>query len=285
MDHICEEVSSLHLKLGDMKSSIIHQVLTEIKSSLPALVTTALQEQLPGLLSATLKDYLPLILQESLQSHILTVFERLAKRQTKLNKNVVRHLNRQFNIFHVALSDRFAWLEMELSKTLKSDMGKSVTSLVKSGMKEVKDDLKSQAKYLRTFSMDVQSMQTQLNNIQSLLESAVIIGDTAEGEKTKKANDVNTAVTQGEHQSAKTLVESQGEQPADVKVANKESTPPASNNKPSEGKELVIHNSEKKKPVEDDSDKDDKQPLSKRFKILTPIPDILNPTPLNTFIP
>ncbi|GKA28782.1 hypothetical protein Tco_0715027 [Tanacetum coccineum] len=42
MDHICEEVSSLHSKLGDMKSSIIHQVSAEIKSSLPTLVTTAL---------------------------------------------------------------------------------------------------------------------------------------------------------------------------------------------------------------------------------------------------
>ncbi|GKE46328.1 hypothetical protein Tco_1477586 [Tanacetum coccineum] len=42
MDHICEEVSSLHSKLRDMESSIIHQVLAEIKSSLPALVTTVL---------------------------------------------------------------------------------------------------------------------------------------------------------------------------------------------------------------------------------------------------
>ncbi|GJX63378.1 hypothetical protein Tco_0296278 [Tanacetum coccineum] len=210
MDHICEEVSSLQSKLGDLL----------------------------GLLSITLKDCLPSILQESLQSHIPAVSKRLAERQTKLNKKVVKHLNRQFNIFHVAQSDRFARLETELSKTLKSDMGKSMISLVKSGMKEVKDDLKSQAKSLRTFGMDVQSMQTQLNNIQSLLESA------------------------GEHQSAETLVESQGEQPADVKVANKESAPLASNNKPSEGKELVVHNSEKKKPVEDDSDEDDNQPLS-----------------------
>ncbi|GJS24112.1 retrovirus-related pol polyprotein from transposon TNT 1-94 [Tanacetum coccineum] len=139
MDHICEEVSSLHSKLGDMESSIIHQVLAAIKSSLPALVTTALQEQLPGLLSATLKDCLPSILQESL-----------------------------------------------------------------------------------------------------LLESAVIIDDTAEGEKNKKAKDANPAATQGEQQSAELLVESQGEQPTDVKVANKESAPPASDNKSGEGKELII---------------------------------------------
>ncbi|GJZ52597.1 hypothetical protein Tco_0607112 [Tanacetum coccineum] len=77
-------------------------------------------------------------------------------------------------------SDGFARLEMELSKTLKSDMGKSLTSLVKSGMKE------------------------------SLLESAVIIDDTAEEEQNKKAKDANPVATQGEHQPAKAepLVES-----------------------------------------------------------------------------
>ncbi|GJZ55955.1 hypothetical protein Tco_0611148 [Tanacetum coccineum] len=130
MDHICEEVSSLHSKLGDMESSIIHQVSAEIKSSLPALVIAALQEQLPRLLSATLKDCLPLIIQESLQTHILasSVYQSLGK-----------------------------------------------------------------------FSLDAQSMQTQLNAIQSLLESAVIVDDTAEGEKIKKAKDANPATTQGEH--------------------------------------------------------------------------------------
>ncbi|GJW92216.1 hypothetical protein Tco_0169769 [Tanacetum coccineum] len=111
-------------------------------------------------------------------------------------------MNRQFNIFHVAQSDRFTRLEMKLSKTLKSDMGKPVTSLVKSGMKDVKDDLNSQAKSLGKFCLDIQSMQTQLNDIQSLLESAMIIDDTAEGEKNKKAKDANPAVAQGEQQSS-----------------------------------------------------------------------------------
>ncbi|GJW24637.1 hypothetical protein Tco_0038448 [Tanacetum coccineum] len=57
MDHICEEVSSFHSKLGDIESSIV-----EIKSSLPTLVTNALKEQIPEILSATLKDSLPLII-------------------------------------------------------------------------------------------------------------------------------------------------------------------------------------------------------------------------------
>nr|GEU78568.1 retrovirus-related Pol polyprotein from transposon TNT 1-94 [Tanacetum cinerariifolium] len=149
------------------------------------------------------------------------------------------------------VSDRiqFSMLETELSKTLKTDMGKSVTTLVKS----------------------------------------VIVDDTTEGRRIE-AKDPNPAATQGEPQSAEHLVRSQEEQPADLNIMNKESAPPASDTKPNEGKELVVHSSEEKKSeeimlVEDDSDEDDKQPLSKRFKIMTPIPDISNPTPLNTFVP
>ncbi|GJT95820.1 hypothetical protein Tco_1091338 [Tanacetum coccineum] len=55
-----------------------------------------------------------------------------------------------------------------------------------------------------------------------------------------------------------------------------------------EEKALVVHNLEEMKSegtvsIEDDLDDDelDKQPLSKRFKIITPIP---NPIPLNTFV-
>nr|GEY40939.1 hypothetical protein [Tanacetum cinerariifolium] len=216
LDHICEEVSYLNSKLDTMESSINHQVSDGIKSTLPALVTTALQEQLHGLLSNTLRDCLSSIIQESLQTYIQAYLKRL---------------------------------ETKLSKTLKSDMGKSMTNLVNSGMKKVRADLKSQA-----------------NDIQA------------------------PATTQGEPQSDEPLVECQGEQPADLNIKNKESAPSAFDAKQNEGKELVVHKSEEKKPeeiisVEDDSHEDDKQPLSKRFKIMTPILDIPNPTPLNTFVP
>ncbi|GJU18760.1 hypothetical protein Tco_1146726 [Tanacetum coccineum] len=90
MDHICEEVSSLHSRLEDLESSIAQKVSDEIKSSLPALVTNALKEQLPAILSASLRDYLPLIINESLQTHILVVSEQFAETQTYLNKNVVK---------------------------------------------------------------------------------------------------------------------------------------------------------------------------------------------------
>ncbi|GJX44613.1 retrovirus-related pol polyprotein from transposon TNT 1-94 [Tanacetum coccineum] len=127
MDHICEEFSSLHSKLRDMESSIVQPVFAEIKLSLPALVITALKEQLHGLLSATLKDCLPLIIKESLQTHIPAASKQFAEKQTKLNKKVVKHLNKQFNISHVAQSNRFVTLQKELSKVLKSELAKSVT--------------------------------------------------------------------------------------------------------------------------------------------------------------
>nr|GEX28057.1 hypothetical protein [Tanacetum cinerariifolium] len=197
LDHICEEVRSLHSNLGTMNSSIIHQVSDGIKSTLPAL------------------------------------------------------------------SDRFACLETQFSKILKSDMGKSVTSLVKSGMKEVKDNTNSQANSLGNFCLDAHSMQTQLNDIQSLLESAVLIDDTAEGEKNSKAIDTKPVATQG--------------------------APPASDDKLNEGTKLVVHNSEEMKSkgiisVDNDSYEDDKQPLSQRFKIMTHIPDIPNLIPLSNFV-
>nr|GEV01933.1 hypothetical protein [Tanacetum cinerariifolium] len=242
LDHICEEVSSLHSKLDTMESSIIHQVSDGIKCTLPAFVTTALQEQLRGLLSDILRDCLPSIIHESMQTYIQ------------------------------ASSEKFTRLETKLS------MGKSVTTLVKSGMKEVRTDLKSQAN-------DIQYMQTQLNDIQSLLESAVIINNIAEGEKNKKAKDPSPATTQGEPQSDEPLVERPREQPADLNIKNKESAPSASDAKQNEGKELVVHKSEEIISVEDDSNEDDKKPLSKRFKIMTLIPDIPNPTPRNTFVP
>nr|GEV19918.1 hypothetical protein [Tanacetum cinerariifolium] len=193
LDHIYEEVSFLHLKLGTMESYIIHQVLDGIKSTFPVLVTIALQEQLPGLLPKTLRDCLPSIIQEYLQTYIQ------------------------------ASSKKFARLESKLSKTLKSDMGNSVKTLVKSEMKEVRD------------------------------EKTMIVDDTTKEEKNKKAKDPSPATTQGEPQSAEPLVK-----------------------KEKKSEEIIS--------VEDDSDEDDKQPLSKRFKIMTPILDIPNPTHLNTFV-
>nr|GEU53192.1 retrovirus-related Pol polyprotein from transposon TNT 1-94 [Tanacetum cinerariifolium] len=214
----------------------------------------------------------------SLLDHLDHICEEVSSLNSKLDtmeSSIIHQVSDGIKSTLPALSDRFSKLETKLSKILKSDMGKSVTNLVKSGMKEVRADLKSQAN-------DIQGMQTQLNDIQSLLKSAVIVGDTDEGEKNKKANDLSPCYYSGEPQSDEPLVKCQGEQPADLNIKNKESAPPASDAKQNEGKELVVHKSEEKKleeiiSVEDDSHEDDKQPLSKRFKIMTPDWRIFNP--------
>nr|GEW76043.1 hypothetical protein [Tanacetum cinerariifolium] len=125
---------------------------------------------------------------------------------------------------------------------------------------------------------EVSSLHSKLRTMESS-----IIHQVSDGIK-------STLLALGEPQSAEPLVESQGEQPANLDVVNKESAPPASDAKLNEGKELVVYNSEEKKSeeiilVKDDSDEDDKQSLSKRFKTMTLILNILNPTPINTFVP
>ncbi|GJZ53418.1 hypothetical protein Tco_0608303 [Tanacetum coccineum] len=162
------------------ESSIVQTVFDEIKSSLPAMITNALKEQLPGILSATLKDCLPLIVNESLQTHNLAVSEQFAETQAKLNKKVVKQLNRQFNISHVAQSNRFVTLHKELCKVIKSVVAKKVQVV---GLEGVREDLQSQTKHISKFSSSFQDIQTQLQDVKDLLESAVIIDETAKGEK------------------------------------------------------------------------------------------------------
>ncbi|GJS51390.1 hypothetical protein Tco_0624752 [Tanacetum coccineum] len=202
MDHICEEDSSLYLRLGDMESSIVQQVSAEFKSSLPALVTDYLKEQLPSLFSDALKVTLPQLLKDSIKSSVSkSMAEELPHVEAQVQKNLqdqlpnllLKPMYKEFNAFNKLESQRFVLLQKELTKSLHKNMKKSI--------------------------------------------------------KLK------------------------GEQPSAQVRLNDE-------------KALVVHNPEEKKEgtvsMEDDSDEDDldKQPLSKRFKIMTPIP---NPIPQNTF--
>nr|GEU51681.1 retrovirus-related Pol polyprotein from transposon TNT 1-94 [Tanacetum cinerariifolium] len=134
----------------------------------------------------------------SIPNHLDHIRKEVSSIHSKLEtmeSSIIHQVSDGIKSTLLALSDRFTRLKMEFSKTLKSDMGKSVTTLVKYGMKKVRDDLKSQSNSLGKFCLDIQSMQTQLNDIQSLFEPAVIVDDTAEGEKNKKAKDSNPAAT------------------------------------------------------------------------------------------
>nr|GEV97249.1 hypothetical protein [Tanacetum cinerariifolium] len=116
------------------------------------------------------------------------------------------------------------------------------------------------------------------------LEAAVIMDDHAEGEKSKKGQmdeNANPTTTQGEHsnveENAAILVTSQGEHKSDnanISSTNEETT-------------LVIHQTANLKTIKDDTDYDelDKNPLSKKFKILTLIPNFPTLTPLCSIPP
>nr|GEV68089.1 retrovirus-related Pol polyprotein from transposon TNT 1-94 [Tanacetum cinerariifolium] len=184
----------------------------------------------------TFPDHNASVERLSLPDHICKEVSSFHSKLGTMESSIIHQVSDGIKSTFPSLSDRFAKLETKLSKTLKSDMGKLVTTLVKSGMKEVRDDMKYQAKSLGKFGLDVQSMQTQLNDTQSLLESAVIVDDTAEGEKNKNAKDPNPPITHGEVQSAEPLVEIQGEQPDVLNVVNEESAPLASDAKLNEGK-------------------------------------------------
>ncbi|GJU26386.1 hypothetical protein Tco_1165007 [Tanacetum coccineum] len=183
LDHICEEVSSFHSRLGDMESSIIQQFFADVKSSIPALVTSALKEHLPTLIFESLKECLPQIIKEAVQSYIPSVSEQFAAKQTELNKKMVKKMNKQFNIAHTTEIHRFVTLQKELSKVLQSEIDKSVESKVSSGMEEVRDDLQTQTKHLTKYCLSVQDMQSQLQEVQHLLESAIVIDDIAGGRR------------------------------------------------------------------------------------------------------
>ncbi|GJX91245.1 hypothetical protein Tco_0344571 [Tanacetum coccineum] len=196
LDHVCEEVSLLHYKVKEMEYSIAQKVSDDINPLLPQLLKESLTPFIPS--------------------------ESVAKEQAQLNKQVVKHMNRQFNIAHKAES-----LQFEVRRTL---------------------------------------------------EAVVIVDDHAEGEKSKEgqmAENANPATTQGEHSNVEENVAildtSQGEHKSDnanISSANEETT-------------LVIHQTANLKTTKDDTDYDelDKDPLSKKFKIMTPIPNFPTLTP------
>ncbi|GJV77156.1 hypothetical protein Tco_1508740 [Tanacetum coccineum] len=115
-------------------------------------------------------------------------------------------------------------------------------------------------------------MQTQLLDVKDLLESAVIINETAEGEKKQKDENAIHAPTQGEHQTSENITPPEPTPETQRELAFKESA-------------MVLYDSEKNDLIdlttEQDSEDDDdldKQPLSKRFKIMHPIPSKPQPS-------
>ncbi|GKB54233.1 hypothetical protein Tco_0904986, partial [Tanacetum coccineum] len=156
-------------------------------------------------------------------------------------------------------------------------------SLLHYKVKEMESSIaqKALSKVLKTEMRDSISLKVSLgmqDEVRRTLEAVVIVDDHAEGEKSKEgqmAENANPATTQGEHSNVEENVAildtSQGEHKSDnanISSANEETT-------------LVIHQTANLKTTKDDTDYDelDKDPLSKKFKIMTPIPNFPTLTP------
>ncbi|GJT28515.1 hypothetical protein Tco_0908790 [Tanacetum coccineum] len=121
--------------------------------------------------------------------------------------------------------------------------------------------------------------------MKDLLESAVVIDETAEEEEKKNDRNAIPAPTQREYKTAENITPPEPSLKTQGEHAYKESTLPVSDTNVNEESAMVLYNPEKdlvdltttEQDLEDDDDLD-KQPLSKRFKIMHPF--LRKPQPL-----
>ncbi|GKD70534.1 hypothetical protein Tco_1324624, partial [Tanacetum coccineum] len=145
MDHICEEVSSLHSKLRDMESSIL------LKDSIKSSVLKSIAEELP---------YVEAQVQKNLQDQLPTL--------------LLKPMYKEINAFNKLESQRFVILQKELRKSLHKNMRKSIRLKVRKGMKEVQDKLTYYTDIVATNSQYVQDIRVMFHDMVSLLEAAEV---------------------------------------------------------------------------------------------------------------
>ncbi|GJR93457.1 hypothetical protein Tco_0265631 [Tanacetum coccineum] len=158
--HLQGELHSLNTKVDKLESSISKSVPYEIKSSIPSCVADAIKEKLHGLLKEALKACL-LHIHESIQQTI----------------------------------QQFVTLQKELSKVIKTKMGKPVKAKVRKGIGFVFDQLASVQSLIATNSQHVTNnpeSPAQKENAQN--------PDLAQGEQ--KSEDAHMANIQGEQPTA-----------------------------------------------------------------------------------
>ncbi|GJV95025.1 hypothetical protein Tco_1546602 [Tanacetum coccineum] len=215
--------------------SFLHSRLEDLEFSIAQKVSDEIQSSLPALVTNALKKQLPGILSATLKDCLpLLIKESL-----------------QTHIPATSEYNRFVTLQKELSKVIKSEVAKKVQVV---GLDGVREDLQSQTMHISKYCSSFQNMQTQLQDVKDLLKSA------------------------GEHKTAKNITQPEPSPETQGELAYKESTLPVSKTKVNKESTMVLYESEKKDLVdlttEQDSEDDDdldKQPLSKRFKIMHPI--------------
>ncbi|GKA70842.1 hypothetical protein Tco_0776981 [Tanacetum coccineum] len=208
-----------------------------------------------------------------------------AERQSLLDH--MDHICEEVNSLYLMLED----LESSISQKVSDEIQSSLPALVTNALKEqlpgilsatLKDSEQKVVKQLnRQFNI---SHVTQSNRFVTLQKE---LSKVIKSEVAKKLQDVNDLLeSAGEHQTAKNITPPKPTPETQGEIAYKESTLPVSEIKVNKESSMVLYESEKKNLVdltttEQDSEDDDdldKQPLSKRFKIMHPIPSKPQPS-------
>ncbi|GJV86464.1 hypothetical protein Tco_1530402 [Tanacetum coccineum] len=107
-------------------------------------------------------------------------------------------MNKQFHLAHHTESEKFVFLQKELTKVLQSDMGKTIKSQVRSGIEDVREDLNTQKKQLTKYCLPIQDMQNTLQEGEQPLVSKVAIEEPAPLNTDAKVNEEKSLIL---HQS------------------------------------------------------------------------------------
>ncbi|GJS57349.1 hypothetical protein Tco_0652133 [Tanacetum coccineum] len=135
LGHLQRKLTTISSKVDQLESCITKNVSKELKSYVPTLVSDALKETLPGLLADALKASFPSLIQESVQNIVqqsigeqTSAFQAQAHQtlEEQLDSLIYKPMNKQFYAFNKLESQRFVYLEKELSKCIKTKLSKSV---------------------------------------------------------------------------------------------------------------------------------------------------------------
>ncbi|GJV86468.1 hypothetical protein Tco_1530406 [Tanacetum coccineum] len=224
-------------------------ITNDLLASADLQVSADIQSFMPTLISDALKHQLPVLLSEASKDCMPSI----------LKKSLQTHIP--------AVSEQFENKQTQLHKKLVMKMNKQ-------------------------FHLAHHTESEKFVVLQKEL-TKVLQSDMGQTVKSQVRSDMqNTLQVVQHHPQSAVVINEIDEQPLVSKVAIEELAPLNTDAKVNEEKSLVLLQSEEKREaeqidVEDSSKSDelDNQPLSKRFKIITLIPEILKPTPIRSILP
>ncbi|GKA90446.1 hypothetical protein Tco_0812316 [Tanacetum coccineum] len=205
LGHLQRKLTTISSKVDQLESCITKNVSKELKSYVPTLVSDALKETLPGLLANALKASIPSLIQESVQNTVqqsigeqTSAFQAQAHQtlEEQLDRLIYKPMNKQFYAFNKLESQRFVYLEKELSKCIKTKLSKSVSERVRTGMQYVNKKLSSVQDAIAHNTQRFNDMRAEFKIMNFLLEAAKKINVQGEHSITQENTDTALVVHQ-----------------------------------------------------------------------------------------